>query len=168
MKENDVEITGKVKNAKPVEPSEPTNENDRISQLEKQIAILRDSVRQDRLSQADDKMNGKKERLPVGHLKKLNGKLVVKWLGAEEAGSQAKQELIYQNNNVVGEKLIGHYITIDGEDIVCDAINFTRSIDIEKFTKIGGTQKDWIIEFHNPVLATKYPAYKIDVKYLNP
>lgn len=173
-KEDDgVEMKGSVKNSKPVEPPTPEADKDagvlkRLEDLEKQNQILRESVRQDKLMQADERVLGKEKSLPVGHLKYLQGKLIVKWYGINEKGSKAKQEIIYHNNVAQGEKMIGHFVTIDGEDIICDSVEFTRSNAYEYFDRIAGTQEDWIVKFHNPELASKYPDYEINITYINP
>ena len=173
MAKDDVKITGKIKNSKPVDPpNETPNETITVDKevlldMQKQIKILRESTRQDRLDQADKKYNTK-VKYAKGFLKRLDGKLIVKWLDVGEEGSQAKQDIIYQGQTPVNEKLIGHYITIDGEEIAKDSVLFVRSDDIEKFNIIERMGETLIIEFHNPELAAKYPEYSIHTKYINP
>lgn len=170
-KENDgVEITGKVKNPEiiPTQDAGEMSDKDRIAKLEKDIEILREASRQDRLIQADEHIRGKKSKYRTGFLKKLHGKVIVKWFSINEPGSKAKQELIYQNTNVVNERLIGHYIAIDGEEISCDSVEFTRSTDLEKFDITGKNGGIYTIKFHNPELANAYPAYVISKKFINP
>ncbi len=184
-KDDGVEMTGKVKNSQPVKKptpiKEPTEEKPTVEKSEtievpksefetmkQDIQILREASREDKVMQAEKRIKGEVVELPVGFLKRLKGKLVVKWFGLNEEGSKAKQEVIHQNNIPVGERMVGHYQTIDGEDIVCDSTEFTKSNDIEKFDKVGGYDEDWVIRFHNPELAKKYPDYKINIKYINP
>ncbi len=165
--EDGVEMSGSVKNSSPA-PRPKATGNSELDDLRQEIQILRESVREDKLKQADSKYKPVEPSLPVGFLKRLHGELVVKWMGVNEEGSKAKQELHYQGQAVVGEHLNGHYITIDDKEIVCDSIEFTRSNDIEKFSKVDGYGEDWVIEFHNPELAKKYPEYKINTKFINP
>lgn len=171
--EEGVEVKGKVKNTGNASKPEPKVEqrpstSDEINELRREIQVLRSSVRQDKLSQADKQFKGEEPVFPTGFLKKLDGKLIVMWYGIDDPGSKATQELIYQNENVVGERLIGHYVTIDGEDIICDIGKFTRSNKLEYFDKVNSYGEDWIISFHNPELKEKYTNYKINVKFVNP
>jgi len=139
--------------------------SDRLDAQDKEIAILRDAARQDRLNRADEKIKGKKSIVKVGHLKKLHGQVIVAWLGVDEPGSQAKQELIYQNNNVVGEKLIGHFKTLSGDDIVCDYQEFARSVSLEQYDELEKQGDYVVVRFHNPNLPQ---SYKINKKFINP
>src|SRR3989304_2338948 len=172
--DDDVIMTGKVSNS--VQPQSQESEEpvgglstvEELAALKKQVQILRESVRQDKLAQADKRILGEKKTVPVGHLKRLRGKVVVRWYGPREEGSQAKQEIIYQNNNAISEHIVGHYKTIDGDDIVCDMVGFLRGNDLEYFDKIGGTRENWIIQFHDSELAAQYPDYEINVKFINP
>ena len=107
----------------------------------------------------------KKKKEIRGHLKRLNGKLIVRWMGLNEEGSKAEQKILYQGTTPIGEVLIGHYKTLEGEDIICEASKFYKSIALEKFTKIGQEGDMWTIRFDNKELPQDM---KIHVKYLNP
>ena len=136
-----------------------------FNEIQKDIQLLKNSVSRYKLEEQEAKISKNKDKLPRGHCKRLNGKLVVKWLGVNDPGSKAEQKILYQGTTPVGEVLVGHYKTIDDEDIVCEAIKFYRSTDLEYFTKIGQEGEDWIIRFDNPELPQEY---KLNIKYLNP
>jgi len=150
----------------------PATQSDKIDQILKQnellsrkISILEDSVSRYKLEQATSRHDAKKDKPLRGHLKRLQGKVIARWMGVNEEGSRAKQELVYLNNAIVGEKLVGHYKTIGGEDIICDAIEFTRSNRLEKFTILSQDGDILTIKFDDNTLPQEY---KIDVKYVNP
>ena len=86
-------------------------------------------------------------------------------MGLNEEGSKAEQKILYQGTTPIGEVLIGHYKTLEGEDIICEASKFYKSIALEKFTKIGQEGDMWTIRFDNKELPQDM---KIHVKYLNP
>ena len=138
---------------------------DRLARLEQQIDVLRDAVKEDRLARSEEKFMGKKEPNKVGHLKVLKGKVIVKWFGVGEEGSKASAELIYTNNQVTGEKLIGHYRTIEGEDIICDMNEFTRATDVAKFDVLSKEGNILTVRFHDKNLPSEFAINK---RYINP
>lgn len=162
-------ITEKTETPKAVETVIPDGkvliDADRLAKLEQSIDILRDAVKADRLEKSDEKYKGKKKLVQQGHLKVLRGKVIVAWLAPNARGSEAKQEIIYQNNIPVGEKMIGHYKTIDGEDIVCEMNEFTRSTEQEKFDIVSRNGDMITVRFHNPELPQVYELAK---RYINP
>lgn len=138
-----------------------------FQQLQDDINLLKRSVSQYRLQEQELAL--KKERgedtLPRGYCKRIDGELVVSWLGLNDEGSKAEQKILYQGTTPIGEVLIGHYKTIDGKDIVTEASKFYTSTDLEKFTKIGQEGDTWIVRFDNPELPQEY---KIHLKFVNP
>lgn len=136
-----------------------------LESLQKDIEILKRSVSRARLDQATSKVEGEVKEEPKGFLKKLNGKVIVKWFGINEPGSKAKQEILYQGTTPIGEILKGHYVTIDGEEILEDAIRFYRSTDLAPFVKLGQEGDSWIIQFEDPSLPQEF---KISTKFINP
>jgi hypothetical protein len=138
---------------------------DRLNKLEEEINILRQAVSRNKLIEAEQKASGKKKILGRGFLKKLQGKVVVAWLGVNDKGSSAKQEIIYNGSSPVGERMIGHYKTIFGDDIVCDMLEFTRSTEKENFDIIAKNGEELTICFDNQELPSEY---KINTKFINP
>jgi len=136
----------------------------RLEEQSKTIEILKDSVSKNKLDQAT-KAHDDTVKYPSGFLKKLKGKVIVKWLGVNDPGSEAKQELVYQNNAPVGEQLTGHYIALDGSKIVCNMLEFVRTTEREKFDIIGQDGDKLTIRFHNSELPQEY---EISTKYVNP
>lgn len=136
-----------------------------FSKMQSDIELLKKVANRYRLEEQEALAKRNEKGAPRGHLKRLNGKLVVKWLGLNEKGSKAEQKILYQGTTPVGEVLIGHYKTIEDEDIVCEAVKFYRSTDIEQFTKIGQEGDDWVIKFDNQALPQEY---KINLKFVNP
>jgi len=83
----------------------------------------------------------------------------------KEEDSKADMKIIYRDNMPVGENLIGHYKTLEGEDIVCDAVKFYRSDVIEKFDRLEDLGQYWEVQFHNPKLPQKY---RLNINFVNP
>lgn len=136
-----------------------------FEEMQADINLLKGSVSQYKLEEQQALRDKDKKELPRGHMKRIKGKLVTKWLGLNEPGSQAEQKILYQGTTPIGEVLIGHYKTIDDEDIVCEASIFYKSTDLEHFTKLGQDGDEWIIRFDNMDLPQEY---RINVKFVNP
>lgn len=121
------------------------------------IKILKKSVSRYKLEENEAKERGEKKGGKRGHCLKLNGEVIVKWLGKGDAGSQAKSEILYNGTTPIGETLKGHYITITGKEIVTDAVNFYRSNDIEYFDVLEELPNgNWSVRFLNPDLPQEY------------
>ena len=156
----------------PVEANETIDSEEKVvltktqfDAIQQDIDVLKKSVNRGRLEEQEAKVQKGKKVLPKGHLKRLKGKLIVKWLGVNEVGSKAEHEILYQGTTPVGEVLKGHYIDIDGDPIVTESVQFYRSTDLEYFTKIGQEGDEWIIKFDNPELPQEY---KIKELFINP
>jgi len=136
-----------------------------FKKMQEDINLLKGTVSRYKLEEQEALLKGKKKKLPRGHLKKVNGKLILSWLGLNVAGSKAEQKILYQGTTPVGEVMIGHYKVLDDEDLVCEASKFYKSTDLEKFTKIGQEGDNWIIKFDDPELPQKM---SINIKFINP
>lgn len=157
---------------------------DKMEKQAEQIEILQSTVSKQRLKEAGENHN--KEFLLQGHLKRLRGELIIGWNRMEKKGkgysttvynaknepieireedSMARMEIIYKDNYPVGEKLVGHYTTLEGKDIVCDAVEFYRSTVLEKFDRIKDEGQFWIVRFHNPSLPQRL---RININFINP
>ena len=128
------------------------------------VAILKDSVSKHKYEIAEKKLNDEPKK-PRGFLKKLHGGLVVKWFGVNEVGSKAKQEILYNNGVPCGERLIGHYVFLDGSETTCDSLEFTRSNEQEWFSIVKDLDESAVVNFDDPELPREY---KINKKYINP
>lgn len=127
------------------------------AKLAADVNILKKSVSRSRLEENEAKEKAGKTFSRKGHVLKLNGKPIVKWFGKNEEGSKAKSEILYNGTTPMGEVLQGHYVTIDGEEIVCPAINFYRSTDIEFFTILENLPNgNWLVKFDNPDLPQSF------------
>jgi len=133
--------------------------------LRTDIELLKSSTSRYKLEEEMAKQEAGKEKPPRGHMKRLKGKLVIGWMGINEPDSKAEFKMLYQGTTPVGEILKGHYKTLDDKDIVCESIKFTRSNDLEYFTKIGHEGDEWVVKFDNPELPQKY---NIPIPFLNP
>lgn len=139
---------------------------ERMEEQSADIRVLKKSVSKYRLEENQAKEEKDKVSQPRGFLKRLNGKLIVKWLGKDEVNSKAKGEILYNGTTAAGEILKGHYITLEGEEVVTDAVLLTRSTDLEHFTQTGkDSEGNWIIRFDNTDLPQEY---KINPKFVNP
>lgn len=136
-----------------------------LDSMQADIDLLKKSVSRYKIEEQQALRDKDKVEKPRGHLKRIDGKLVEKWMGLNEAGSKAEQKILYQGTTPVGEIMIGHYKTFDDEDLVCEAIKFYRSTDLEYFTKLGEDGDEWTIAFDNPELPQNH---KINVRYVNP
>lgn len=138
-----------------------------ILKLEEQartIDILKDAVNKNKLEKSI-KDHDTTSKYPTGYFKRLRGNLIVKWLGADDIGSQVKQEIVYQNNIPLGERMVGHYLTLDNDSIVCDMLEFIRSNSRESFDIIKQDGDKLVIRFHNLELPQEYET---NIKFINP
>ena len=161
-----------------------TVNEEKLNKLLSEMEILKDTVSKQRYKEAEARQD--KKFLLQGHLKRLKGEVIIAWYPMERKGngasqtvynlkdepieikeedSKAEMEIIYKDNVPVGEKLVGHYKTIEGKDIVCDAKEFYRSSAVEKFDKLEDLGQFWLVSFHNPLLPKKI---KININFINP
>lgn len=148
-----------------------------------ELETLKKTVSKQRYKEANEEL--KEKALQQGHCKRLDGEVIIGWypmaktgkglcdivynetgeeIKLKEEDTKAKMEIIYNNNMPIGETLKGHYKTIKGKDIVCDAKNFYRSTTIEKFDVLREEGDYKIIKFHNTLLPQEY---KINNKFIN-
>lgn len=163
-------------------------------ELNKKIEILQKTTSEVRYKEAEEEINKEGKKLighckvlegVVDGSDRSEAKLIVGWhnmvkigsskglyvydrkgkkMELKEEDSKAKSEILYQNGVAVGEKLIGHYITIDGESIVTDAVNFYRSTAMEKFDILDSSDDYYKVRFHNHRLPQDY---KINIRFIN-
>lgn len=193
--DNEPEMTGKVVSQPATPAPQPTAqvveeqpqpvsekaEVDRsvLEEMQTQIKILTEASREDKLRMAQKKYGKEEEVLPTGFLKRVQGKLVLRWLSADESELVAKNGAIYdpRTNMQVGENLKGEYITLneetgeeDKETLQIDAIKFYKSEKREKFERISeeidsNGEVWWNVRFFEKKLPQNL---KINVKYINP
>lgn len=138
---------------------------DELNKMQEDIRILKSVASRYKLEEQEALANKGKKKESRGFLKKLDGKLIVKWIGSNEPGWKGEQKILYQGTTPIGEVLVSHFKTIEDEDVICDAVKFYRSTDLEHFTKVGQEGDIWIIRFDNPELPQEF---KVDVKFINP
>ncbi len=136
-----------------------------FNKMQKDIDLLKKVASRYKIEEQEALERKGEARQRRGFLKRLEGKLIVKWLGLNEEGSKAEQKILYQGTTPVGEVMIGHYKTIDNEDVVTDAVRFYRSTDLEHFTITGQEGSLLTLRFDNPNLPQEY---KLDLKFVNP
>jgi hypothetical protein len=136
-----------------------------FSKMQSDIALLKSVASRYKLEEQEALAKRDRKELPRGHLKRLDGKLITRWVGMNEPDFKGEQKIIYQGTTPMGEIMIGHYKTIDNEDIVCEAVKFYRSTDLEYFTKLSQDGDTWTIRFDNKELPQDL---KINAKFVNP
>jgi len=111
--------------------------------LEQELAILRQSVSQARLAQAENKVRPKEK--PRVYLKVFNGKIVTSW-------KSEKQEYLHSQvtGQVIGEILKARYYYIDGTDSgIVDQVMFTRCDD-QVWARIVETRENtFLLDFED-------------------
>lgn len=146
---------------------------DTVKQQSNEIAILKASVSETKQEQAarNLELDGADKRLK-GFLKKINGKLILRWKGADESEVVARNGVVSEGDRFVGEVMKGHFVTIEGEDLITDYRDFVRSRDRVWFRVVKDEFIDgdriWTIEFEDIELRNKYGEIVIPVKYVNP
>ena len=156
---------------------------DKLDSIMSEISVLKDTVSKQRYKEAEERQS--KTFALKGHLKRLRGEVIIAWypmvvmgnpsktvydskgepIEIREKDSKAKMEIIERDTVAVGETLIGHYKTIKGKDIVCDAREFYRSTSLEKFDKVKDMGQCWEVKFHNKSLPQ---SYKLNIDFINP
>jgi hypothetical protein len=147
---------------------------DEFQKIQSDIELLKGAVSTYKLQEQEALRAKASKKSPRGFLKRIKAKsekgidgnhLVVGWKGVKEDGSKAKQEIIYNGTTPVGEKLVSHFLTIDGDDVVCDFVKLIRSNDIERFSILSKDGDYMTISFDNPELPQEYRIKDI---FINP
>lgn len=116
------------------------------NKLEQELAILRQSVSQAKLAQAESKVRPKEK--PRVYLKIFNGKIVTSW-------KSEKQEYLHSqvDGKVIGEILKARYYYIDGTDSgIVDQVAFTRA-DEQAWARIIETRENtFLLDFEDKSL----------------
>lgn len=134
-----------------------TLSQEQFDKLTSDVAVLKKSVSRAKFEENEAKEGKNKKHGVSGHCKRLQGKVIVKWIGSKDPAYKGRQEILYNGTTPSGEVLKGHFVTIDGEEIITDMIQFTRSNDLEFFTKLSDTPDgNWMIRFENPELPQEY------------
>lgn len=137
---------------------------DRLAELEKSNAALRETVSSTRLQEAEDKQ-GEDKRARV-HFKLLDGKAVIGW--PETVGEEKKNEIIFNptSNTPVGELVKSVYYLHDGTktDLI-DQIKFIRASGQVYARVIKDEGEYGVVEFEDKSISSE--PIKIHKKFWN-
>jgi|SRR3990167_388957 len=145
---------------------------------EREIEILRDSVNRSRLENADVKHGKVGDQRPRGHLKKVLGKVVLRWKNRDESPIIGQNRVLYKGATPVDEIVNLHAVYLDKkedgtyEEDIISYLDFARSTEYVYFRVIDvkkiGNEIVWVIEFEDKNLVDKYGNIEIPIKYVNP